>query len=164
MVKVTIPPKFGLTPRIHFHRNANLRDDPDIPEFRKAIEFDRATPREYLHRWILSNQIFNDDVCLAAVIRWREEHISFCITQPHYNGDPATEREIEQYFLEASWTSIPDPSAQHQLFFNFAFNVLAIDALPRNCYLNDAGLQPFDVILCEPDEELASFLNIYPGT
>ncbi len=32
--------------------------------------------------------------------------------------------------------------------------------MPRNCYLNKDGLQPFDVILYEPDDELASFLHL----
>lgn len=49
------------------------------------------------------------------------------------------------------------------MFFNYAFGVMAIDAEKRNCYLNDGGLQPFDVILCEPDESLERYLGIYPG-
>lgn len=40
---------------------------------------------------------------------------------------------------------------------------MAIDAERRNCYLNDAGLQPFDVILCVPDEALEKYLGIFPG-
>jgi hypothetical protein len=39
------------------------------------------------------------------------------------------------------------------LFFN--------DALPRNGYLKDGDLLPFDVILCQPDEELEAFLRLY---
>ncbi len=33
--------------------------------------------------------------------------------------------------------------------------------LPRNCYLKDGDLIPFDVILCRPDEELDVFLRLY---
>jgi hypothetical protein len=39
---------------------------------------------------------------------------------------------------------------------------MAIDAELRNCYVTDGGLQPFDVILCVPDENLERFLKIYP--
>ena len=40
-------------------------------------------------------------------------------------------------------------------------------ALVTECYntcfvVNDGGLQPFDVILCEPDETMERFLGIYP--
>lgn len=50
---------------------------------------------------------------------------------------------------------------QHSLFLKYAFQTLAIDALPRNCYLKDGDLLPFDVILCHPDEELEAFLRLY---
>lgn len=39
---------------------------------------------------------------------------------------------------------------------------MAIDAERRNCYVTDGELQPFDVILCRPDEEMEKFLQIYP--
>ena len=43
----------------------------------------------------------------------------------------------------------------HILYFNYAYQVLAIDAMPRTCYLHPEGsLLPFDVILCRPDEAL----------
>jgi hypothetical protein len=39
---------------------------------------------------------------------------------------------------------------------------LAIDALPRNCYVHDGDFLPFDVILCRPSDELERFLALYP--
>ena len=48
------------------------------------------------------------------------------------------------------------------VFFNYAFGVIAIDAEKRNCYVNQGGLQPFDVILCKPDEVMERYLRIYP--
>ncbi len=56
---------------------------------------------------------------------------------------------------------ILDPNGQHSLFYNFAFATLAIDALPRNCYLKGGDLLPFDVILCQPDEDMESFQHLY---
>ncbi len=37
-----------------------------------------------------------------------------------------------------------------------------MDAVPRNCYIRDGLILPFDVILSHPNEELAKFLSLYP--
>jgi hypothetical protein len=36
--------------------------------------------------------------------------------------------------------------------------------LPRNCYIHEDELLPFDVIVCRPDEELEKLLQWYPET
>ncbi|MFM2142233.1 MAG: hypothetical protein RLZZ476_777 [Verrucomicrobiota bacterium] len=156
--KLTLPPKFGLIPKVITHVVPNLRGEDGT---RKAIEFIPATPMEYLERWIAANEVFGDDVKLTAVVQWEDGQVSFAISQPQYHGEPATDREIEQHFIASGWTRIVDPTGQHSLFFNYAFQTLAIDALPRNCYLKDGDLLPFDVILCQPDEELEAFLRLY---
>jgi hypothetical protein len=158
--KTTIPPAFGLVPELRRHSLAVLRPDTDSPREREGIEFVPAAPLEYLSRWLASNEVFGDDVHLASVIRWSDGMISFGITQPQYHGVPAEPREIEAFFHDAGWTRLNDPSG-HAVFFNYAFGVLAIDAERRNCYLNEGGLQPFDVILCVPDESLERYLGIY---
>jgi hypothetical protein len=160
--KTTIPPAFGLVPELCYLPLAVLRPDADAPHVREAIEFVPATPLEYLSRWLASNEILGDDVRLVSVIRWADGMVSFGITQPQYHGIPAEPREIEAFFHEAGWTRLKDPSG-HAVFFNFAFGVMAIDAEKRNCYVNEGGLQPFDVILCEPDESLERYLCIFPG-
>lgn len=156
--KLTLPPKFGLSPKVITHVVPNLRGEDGT---RKAIEFIPATPMEYLERWIAANEVFGDDVKLTAVVQWEDGQVSFAISQPQYHGEPATDREIEQHFIASDWTRIVDPTGQHSLFFNYAFQTLAIDALPRNCYLKDGDPLPFDVILCQPDEELEAFLRLY---
>lgn len=97
------------------------------------------------------------------MIGWPDGSLSFCITQPQYHGTPAEARDIEHFFKEAGWTRLKDPSG-HVIFFNYAFEVMAIDAERRNCYLTDGQLQPFDVILCRPDEEMSAFLRIFPDS
>lgn len=57
--------------------------------------------------------------------------------------------------------SMPPKSGCLSLFFNDAFQTLAIDALPRNGYLKDGDLLPFDVVLCQPDEELEAVLRLH---
>jgi hypothetical protein len=157
--KLTRPPKFGLIPELVTHSVPNLRGEPGI---RQAIEFLPATPLEYLDRWIAANEVFGDDVRLTSVVRWADGHVSFAISQPQYAGEPAMEREIDRFFEAAGWKRILDAS-EHVLFYNHAFQVLAIDALPRNCYLNENGLQPFDVILCHPGEAMEDYLGLYPS-
>ena len=58
------------------------------------------------------------------------------------------------------WSRLNDPSG-HLIFYNYAHQVMAIDAADRNCYITQDGLQPFDVILTEPSKNLNSFLGIY---
>ena len=161
VVKITIPPGFGLTPAVVSHPVINLRNEPSFPAERQTIEFLPATPLEYLERWIASNEIFEDNVRIASVVHWSDGKVSFSILQPQYHGEPATDREIESFFNASGWTRIRDRSG-HIIFFNYAFQTLAIDALPRNCYINDGSLLPFDVILCRPNDPLEKFLCLYP--
>jgi hypothetical protein len=158
--KVTIPPHFGLTPALVSTPSANLRADPSAPSFKTQIEFVPATPLEYLDRCLNANDVFGDDVQLASIIEWPDSSISLGTTQPHYSGTPASHRQIEDYFVLNHWRHLPDASG-HLLFFNYAFGVLAIDAVPRNCYILGQQLQPFDVILCRPDDAMQDFLGIY---
>jgi hypothetical protein len=157
--KTTVPPVFGRTPAVLSHPVPNLRGEPTI---RQAIEFVPATPLEYLERWALCNEVFEDDVRLASVVKWPDGALSFGITQPQYHGVPAEPRDIERFFLAAGWVRLKDPSG-HLAFFNYAFQVLVIDAERRNCYITQGELQPFDVILCRPGPELEEFLCIYPS-
>jgi len=162
--KLTIPPAFGLVPKVLEHPVVNLRDEPGLKPTRQAIEFLHATPLEYLERWIAANDVFGDDVRLTSVVEWADGQVSFGISQPQYHGEPAPPREINRYFEASGWTRITDPgNSGHVLYFNYAFEVLAIDALPRNCYLHEGALLPFDVILCKPDEELERCLRLYTG-
>jgi len=160
LVKITIPPNFGLIPAIVSTPRANLRDDPEQPNFRQQIEFIPATPLEYLQRWLIANEVFEDDVTLKSVIEWEDGAVSFSIDQPQYNGELPTQDEIEVFLTSSGWKSLPKAFG-HALFYNYAFGVLAIDALPRNCYMREGNLLPFDVILNRPDETLQKFLRLF---
>ena len=160
-IKITIPPAFGLVPRLKELPVVDLRSEQAAT--RTVIEFFPATPLEYLERWQAANDVFGDDVRLASVIEWPDGAVSLCITQPQYHGEPAEPREIESFFLKNGWTRLKDPSG-HVVFFHHAFGVLAIDAERRNCYLTGDRLQPFDVILCRPDAAMGDFLKIRPQT
>ncbi len=134
------------------HPAVNLRNDPALPASRRALEFVPATPLEYLKRWLDANDLFHDDV---NVVEWSDGRLSFGITQPQYDGEPAPLRDIITYFQASGWTWIADPAgdAGHLHVFRYPWVVLAVDALPRNCFLHDDALLPFDVILSRPDGE-----------
>lgn len=156
--KITIPPGFGLVPFINWLRVPWA--DPRHPDGRRpSLEFRNASVTEYLVRCRAANELFGDDIALESVICWRDGQVSLATSQPQYHGEPAEMRDIERYFLEAGWVRLREPEG-HLVFYNFAFNTLAVDAAPRNCYLNHGGLQPFDVILCEPDDALSRHLGI----
>jgi hypothetical protein len=122
--KTTKPPGFGLIPAV---MRLAVAVRPGAPaESREAIEFIAGTPMEYLARWQLNNEIFGDDVKLASVIHWKDGSVSFGITQPQYQGSPADARDIESFFKGAGWTMLND-SSNHKVFFNYAFQVMAID-------------------------------------
>jgi hypothetical protein len=161
VIKFTIPPNFGLIPYIASRPIVTAEDGPSKCAVGHALEFRPATPLEYLERWLDANEVFGDNVRLIRVIRWKDGLISFVIGQPQYHGEPASELQITNYFKEAGWTQLPFESG-HILFYNHAYQVLAIDALPRNCRIHDGGLMPFDVILCRPDDALSDFLRLYP--
>lgn len=157
--KTTIPSGYGLTPFLNVIEESSA--DPSASNtYRKAIEFRPATVLEYLGRWNACNEVFGDNVRLASVIRWKDGLVSLCITQPQYPGACAEDREIARYFIENGWSCLQDPSG-HNIFYHYGYEYMAIDAVGRNCFLDEQGIQPFDVILCKPGEELERFLKIY---
>lgn len=161
VAKTTQPPGFGLIPSLRKLPIVESLRSPTPNAFKQVIEFFPATPLEYLARWSASNDVFGDDIQFVTVIQWQDGVVSMGITQPQYHGAPAEPREIEDYFKREGWSLLSDPSG-HTVFYNYAFQIMAIDAEKRNCYITEYGLQPFDVILCVPDADMERFLKIYP--
>ncbi len=157
---MTIPPAYGLTPFLNRIKNSSADPASDLDSFREAIEFRSATPSEYLARWIACNEIFGDDVRVVSVIQWKCGAVSLCITQPQYSGIPADDRDIIRYFTAAGWKLLNDPSG-HIVFYHYAYQIMAIDAVGRNCFIDSQGIQPFDVILCSPDQDIERYLPIH---
>ena len=127
----------------------------------ESLQFRDGTPLEYLDRWTLCNEVFGDRASLLAVVKWIDGAVSILMRQPHYGGRQPRPEGIRLYFLDAGWQEIRS-TPEHKVFFNFAFNVIAIDAVPRNCYIWNDQIQPFDVILSTPTEELEHHLRLYP--
>ena len=158
--KFTLPSGFGLTPKLLHHDQAHADLRPELQRTKPSIEFVPATPLEYLARWHACNELFRDDVQLTTVILWSDHRVSFGITQPQYAGRIPTNARIEDYFCETMWARVPNELG-HTIFYNYAYDILALDIEPRNCYLSDDDeLLPFDVILSTPDDDLRDFLKL----
>lgn len=160
MKKFTVPSGFGLTPKLLHHVQAHADLRPELQSTKPSIEFTPATPLEYLTRWKACNDLFHDDVQLTTVILWSDRRVSFGITQPQYAGSIPTNARIEDYFSETMWVRVPNELG-HTIFYNYAYDILALDIEPRNCYLSDDDeLLPFDVILSSPNDDLRDFLKL----
>lgn len=147
MAKITVRPGFGLVPIVLEFQKVDLRNDCGRVGIDRKIEFERATPLEYLERWCCANEVFGDSVRLASVIEWADGMVSFAILQPQYDGSIPSPEDIHGYFDRYGWTWLKR-ERNRSIYFNYAFGVLAIDALPRNCYVSNGELLPFNVILC----------------
>jgi len=158
--KFTLPSGFGLTPKLLHHVQAHADLRPELQSTKPSIEFVPATPLEYLTRWQACNDLFHDDVKLTTVILWSDQRVSFGITQPQYAGNIPSNTRIEEYFSQTMWTRVSNELG-HTVFYNYAYDILALDIEPRNCYLSENDdLLPFDIILSTPDDELREFLKI----
>ena len=157
LIKITLPNGgFGLIPKVTRHRKVDLRSD--IESFYEQIEFLDATPLEYLDRWILCNELFNDSADVERVIQWDDTSVSIMLTQPYYMGEVITHDEIHAAFIEQGWEAIYKDG--RAVFYNYAYDAIALDLEPRNCYMAETGLQPFDLILSHPDDEMRMHLGI----
>ena len=157
LLKLTLPQTgFGLIPKVTLHRRLDIRSNEET--FYKQVEFLGATPLEYLDRWILCNELFNDAVDVQRIIQWADLSISVMISQPYYMGEIISTNEIHQAFRDKSWESIYKDG--RAIFYNYAYDAIALDLEPRNCYMAKTGLQPFDLIVSHPDEEMRDYLGI----
>ena len=125
-----------------------------------SLEYVAANPMDYVERWISANEVFGDDVELEAVLQWKCGAVSMAISQSRYPGVPASPREIATYFAKAGWQRLR-ASHDHEIFYNFAFDLLAFDALPRNCFIHQGELMPFNVVVTRTTPELRRFLGLW---
>ena len=73
------------------------------PTDRGKLAVTRALPTEYLRRLELQNQLFGNDIRVAALTRGNR----FVITQPTLRGGEPTEIEIREVLEGAGWKRVP---------------------------------------------------------
>lgn len=68
----------------------------------RPAEESKASPIDYLERWHLHNELFGDGIGFQGVLR-DERGPRLVIRQPAIAGAPATEQQIERFFIDSGW-------------------------------------------------------------
>lgn len=103
----------------------------------------RASPIDFLERWILHNESFADDVAFLGALD-TDQGLRLIIGQPAISGVPATEEQIREFFTGNGWRPF---RADGELAFFEPVNQLAISDTHR-CNLilmDDDLLAPIDL-------------------
>ena len=118
-----------------------------------------ALPAEYLHRLIVSNRIFDDDVRLIGLTR-EAGGMVIVTSQPTIIGEGATREEMLAFFAERRFHLLPGFSAGYRgslCFYRDLDQVAVFDAHPANFLRDRNGLiLPIDGVVVECDDVLAS--------
>ena len=121
-----------------------------------------ALPGEYLHRLLLSNRLFSDDVRLVGVCR-ESAGLVVITTQPTLVGNAATRDEMLAFFAARHFAWLPGFCAGHRgslSFYRDLDQVAVFDAHPANFIRDRNGIiLPIDGVLVEADDELAALLE-----
>lgn len=130
-----------------------------------ALPFVReATPREYLERLALFNDVFGDDLQLEGVIADIEPP---CVvtSQPVIRGRETTATEIADFLTQIEFRPVPGVVAgRHDSvsFYRPDDRVAVFDAHGEN-FLTDRGhVAPIDAFILRVDDDLHGFLTLDP--
>lgn len=130
-----------------------------------ALPFVReATPREYLERLALFNDVFGDDLQLEGVIVDVEPP---CVvtSQPVIRGRETTAAEIADFLTQIEFRPVPGVVAgRHDSvsFYRSDDRVAVFDAHGEN-FLTDRGhVAPIDAFILRVDDDLHGFLTLDP--
>ena len=118
-----------------------------------------ALPAEYLHRLLVANRIFSDDVRLEGVTR-DADGVVIVTSQPTIIGIGATEEEMMTYCLSLHFNWIRGYSAGYRgamTFYRDLDQVAVFDAHPANFLKDGQGIiLPIDGVVVECDDALAA--------
>lgn len=118
VLKITLP---------GFYRNTlRLRDG--------VVGLGPATPLEYLDRWALSNELFEDEVSVLGLVQ-NNAGVRLAVAQPLVVGRRPEREEIGDFMLRLGFARVRDTN----LFFDFNRDLLVGDAHPGNFLRNDEG-------------------------
>jgi hypothetical protein len=119
----------------------------------------KALPAEYLHRLLVSNRIFDDEVRLEGVAR-EADGMVIITSQPTVVGEGATREEMIAFFRALRFCLLPGFSAGYRgalSFYRDLDQVAVFDAHPAN-FLKDRNgvILPIDGVVVECGDHLAS--------
>lgn len=123
-----------------------------------------ATPREYLERLVLCNQVFGDDLRLEGVITDREPP-SIVTSQPVIRGRETTREEIAAFHTRLGFQPVPGVVAgRHDSasFYRPDDRIAVFDAHGENLLTDGTQVAPIDVLVIRTGDELHRFLTLDP--
>lgn len=148
-IKITRYGVFGLVPGIDL---ALVAEGDDARRFHLW----EATPLQYLERLFLQNELTPGLNRLLGVIAQPEE-ISLVISQPRFDLNPATQAEIDAWFVGQGFEKVTTAA-----YYREEDNLGIFDAHDKNVVkatFDPSVLIPFDVIPVRPDGGFLDFIR-----
>ena len=112
-----------------------------------------ATAGEHLHRLVLNNRFFGDDVRLERVVK-QGGKVVVVTTQPNVVGRPAVPGEIRAMMAAKGFEELAPA-----VFYHPAETVLVHDLAPRNVVFTQGLAVPIDPVLQWATPEFAEFIR-----
>jgi hypothetical protein len=126
----------------------------------------KALPAEYLHRLLVANRTFGDDLELIGVTR-EAAGIVIVTSQPTIVGEGASRDDMLAFFAARHFTHVPHYSAGYPgalSFYRDLDQIAVFDAHPAN-FLKDGNrvILPIDGLIVECDDALSEqILSLIP--
>lgn len=147
VLKATHPETYGGAPGLHY--GSDERGRPKV-----ELVMSKATPMQYLERWVRSNEVFHDDVRLERLYEVGYG-LSIMVSQPDIRGAAPAMEDIARYFEARGFVSVPSAK---DAWYRASDHLLALDAHQGNLVSTSEGLVPIDVPLHRPDRDVSQWL------
>jgi Serine/Threonine/Tyrosine Kinase found in polyvalent proteins len=109
----------------------------------RSDEDPRASPIDYLERWLLHNELFGDSVQFLGVVE-QEGKLRMVIEQPAIEGLPASLEQINTFFTQSGWKRFS--LGEDIAYFDPIGRVVISDTHRGNIILMEDGLlAPIDL-------------------
>lgn len=146
----------GLTVGIDYRIGKRSQQWLAVPYVREA------TPREYLERLLLFNEVFGDDLRLEGVIA--DVELPCLVTsQPVIHGRETTPGEIAAFMVRLDFQPVPGVVAgRHDSvsFYRPEDRVAVFDAHGENLLTDGTHVAPIDTLIIGADDDLHRFLTL----
>jgi len=127
----------------------------------------KASPIAYLERWHLHNELFGDQVGFLGALQ-TDSGLRLLIRQPAIAGTPATDEEIQRFFIDSGWKRFVIEG--NIAFFDPSRHLVISDTHRGNIILMEDGLlapidlrvQPLTGSLLDTVTKLCSSLKTDP--
>jgi hypothetical protein len=147
VLKATHPETYGGAPSLTYDM-----DDRGRPL--TELVMSKATPMQYLERWLRFNEVFGDEVKLERIFP-AGYGISILVSQRDIRGEAPRMEEIAAYFSARGFVSVP---SARDAWYRPADHLLALDAHQGNLVRTAEGIVPIDIPVHRPDRDVTQWL------